>query len=67
MGLVIGVTGGAVGLILGSLRLPGLIQVLGMGPRIAAGTNLFIGFAMGASAGRDTSPGDRSTTPWRCS
>ncbi len=49
MGLVIGVTGGAVGLILGSLRLPGLIQVLGMGPRIAAGTNLFIGFAMGAS------------------
>ena len=49
MGLVIGVTGGAVGLILGSLRLPGLIRVLGMGPRIAAGTNLFIGFAMGAS------------------
>ena len=49
MGLVIGVTGGAVGLILGSLRLPGLIRVLGMDPRIAAGTNLFIGFAMGAS------------------
>ncbi len=49
MGLVIGLTGGAVGLILGSLRLPGLIRVLGMDPRIAAGTNLFIGFAMGAS------------------
>ena len=49
MGLVIGVTGGAVGLILGSLRLPGLIRVLGMDPRVAAGTNLFIGFAMGAS------------------
>ena len=49
MGLAIGVTGGAVGLILGSLRLPGLIRVLGLGPRIAAGTNLLIGFAMGAS------------------
>ena len=49
IGLVIGTIGGAVGLILGSLRLPALIRVLGLGPRIAAGTNMFIGFAMGAS------------------
>ena len=48
-GLVIGVIGGAVGLILGSLRLPTLIRALGLGPRIAAGTNMFIGFSMGAS------------------
>ena len=49
IGLAIGTIGGAVGLILGSLRLPALIRVLGLGPRIAAGTNMFIGFAMGAS------------------
>ena len=49
IGLVIGTIGGAVGLILGSLRLPALIRVLGLGPRVAAGTNMFIGFAMGAS------------------
>jgi len=48
-GLAIGVIGGAVGLILGSLRLPTLIRALGLGPRIAAGTNMFIGFSMGAS------------------
>ncbi len=49
LGLVIGSIGGAVGLILGSIRLPALIRLLGLGPRIAAGTNMFIGFAMGAS------------------
>ena len=48
IGLSIGVLGGAVGLILGSIRLPALIRILKLDPRIAAGTNLFIGFFMGA-------------------
>ena len=38
----------AVGLILGSIRLPALIRILRVDPRIAAGTNLFIGFIMGS-------------------
>jgi hypothetical protein len=45
-GLVVGLVGGAVGLILGSVRLPILIR-LRVDPRVAAGTNLVIGFFMG--------------------
>ena len=48
IGLGVGVLGGAVGLILGSIRLPALIRILRVDPRIAAGTNLFIGFIMGS-------------------
>ena len=48
IGLTVGFLGGAVGLILGSLRLPALIRILRVDPRIAAGTNLFIGFIMGS-------------------
>ena len=48
VGLGVGLLGGAVGLILGSIRLPGLIRILRADPRIAAGTNLLIGVAMGA-------------------
>jgi uncharacterized membrane protein YfcA len=48
IGLAVGLLGGAVGLILGSIRLPALIRILRVDPRIAAGTNLFIGFFMGA-------------------
>jgi len=48
MGLGVGLLGGAVGLILGSIRLPALIRVLKVDPRIAAGTNLVIGFIMGS-------------------
>ena len=43
-----GGAGLAVGLILGSIRLPALIRILRVDPRIAAGTNLFIGFIMGS-------------------
>lgn len=46
-GLIVGLVGGAVGLILGSVRLPILIR-LGIDARVAAGTNLVIGFLMGA-------------------
>ena len=49
IGLGVGLLGGAVGLILGSIRLPALIRVLRVDPRIAAGTNLFIGVLIGAS------------------
>ena len=48
IGLAVGLLGGAVGLILGSLRLPALIRILRIEPRVAAGTNLFIGFLMGS-------------------
>ena len=48
VGLGVGLLGGAVGLILGSIRLPALIRILQVDPRIAAGTNLFIGFIMGS-------------------
>ena len=48
VGLGVGLLGGAVGLILGSIRLPALIRILRVDPRIAAGSNLFIGFIMGS-------------------
>ena len=48
IGLGVGVLGGLLGLILGSIRLPAIIRVLHIDPRIAAGTNLFIGFLMGS-------------------
>ena len=48
IGFGVGVLGGAVGLILGSIRLPAMIRVLRIDPRIAAGSNLFIGFFMGS-------------------
>ena len=47
IGFGVGLLGGSVGLILGSIRLPALVRVLKVDPRIAAGTNLFIGFFMG--------------------
>ena len=49
IGMGVGILGGAVGLILGSIRLPALVRVLKVDPRIAAGTNLFIGFFMGTA------------------
>ena len=48
IGLAVGLVGGAVGLILGSIRLPAMIRILRVDPRVAAGTNLFIGFVMGS-------------------
>ena len=45
--LVIGLLGGAVGLILGGTRLPVLIRILRVDPRIAAGSSMFIGFMLG--------------------
>lgn len=42
LGFGLGLFGGAVGLVLGQLRLPAMIQILRMDPRVAAGTNLAI-------------------------
>ncbi len=48
MGIGIGVIGGAVGMVLGALRLPVLVNVLRMDPGYAAGTNNMIGVFAGA-------------------
>ena len=47
LGFIIGLFGGTVGLVLGQLRLPAMIEALRMDPRIAAGTNLTIGTMTG--------------------
>jgi uncharacterized membrane protein YfcA len=49
-GFLIGVLGGAVGVILGTLRMPALLRGVGLTARRAVGTNLVIGFALGAVA-----------------
>jgi uncharacterized membrane protein YfcA len=46
-GALIGVLGGAVGVILGTLRMPALVRSVGMDIRRAAGTNLVVGFFLG--------------------
>jgi uncharacterized protein len=48
-GTVIGVVGGAVGLILGTLRMPALLGSVGLDARRAVGTNLVVGFFLGVS------------------
>ncbi len=48
LGFTVGLVGGAVGLILGSVRLPIIIRVMKADPRIAAGSNLMIGSFLGA-------------------
>jgi uncharacterized protein len=46
-GLGIGALGGAVGVILGTLRMPTLLRGVGMDVKRAAGTNLVVGFMLG--------------------
>ena len=46
-GAVIGLLGGAVGLILGTLRLPALLKGIGLTAHTAVGTNLVVGFFLG--------------------
>ena len=48
-GLAIGAIGGAVGVILGTLRMPALVRSVGMDVRRAAGTNLVVGFFLGVA------------------
>jgi uncharacterized membrane protein YfcA len=49
-GFLIGVLGGAVGVILGTLRMPALLRGVGLTARRAVGTNLLVGFALGLFA-----------------
>jgi uncharacterized protein len=49
IGFGVGFLGGLVGLVLGSIRMPAMISVLKMEPRIAVGTNLAAASIMGAS------------------
>ncbi len=48
-GFGIGALGGAVGVILGTLRMPTLLRAVGMDVRRAAGTNLVVGFLLGVA------------------
>ena len=48
-GLGIGALGGAVGVILGTLRMPALLRGVGLDVRRAAGTNLVVGFLLGVA------------------
>jgi uncharacterized protein len=48
-GCLIGLLGGAVGLILGTLRMPALLGSVGMDAHRAVGTNLLVGFFLGIS------------------
>jgi uncharacterized membrane protein YfcA len=48
-GAVIGLLGGLVGLILGSLRMPALLRWVGEGPRLAVGTNVTVGVLVGTA------------------
>jgi uncharacterized protein len=47
VGAAIGLLGGVVGLILGSLRMPALLKLVGEVPARAAGTNVAVGFWVG--------------------
>jgi uncharacterized membrane protein YfcA len=46
-GLVIGAIGGAIGVILGTLRMPALLRAVRMPAATAVGTNLVVGFVLG--------------------
>jgi uncharacterized membrane protein YfcA len=48
-GFGIGALGGAVGVILGTLRMPTLVRAAGMDVKSAAGTNLVVGFLLGVA------------------
>ncbi|MGH3105161.1 MAG: sulfite exporter TauE/SafE family protein [Gaiellaceae bacterium] len=49
LGFVIGVVGGAAGVILGTLRMPALLRAVGLTARRAVGTNLVVGFLLGVA------------------
>ncbi len=48
-GLVVGLLGGFVGLILGALRMPALLRLVGEVPARAVGTNLVVGVLVGVA------------------
>lgn len=48
IGFGVGFLGGLVGLVLGSIRLPAMIRILGMDPKVGVGTNLAASSIIGA-------------------
>jgi uncharacterized protein len=56
-GALIGLLGGLVGLILGALRMPALLRWVGETPHRAVGTNLAVGFWVGAAGVAGHLPG----------
>jgi len=48
-GLLIGAVGGALGVILGTLRMPALLRAVGLPAAKAVGTNLVVGFFLGVA------------------
>jgi len=56
-GALIGLLGGLVGLILGALRMPALLRWVGEAPHRAVGTNLAVGFWVGAAGVAGHLPG----------
>ena len=54
---MIGVLGGLIGLILGSLRMAALLRWVGEEPHQAVGTNLVVGIAVGAAGAVGHLPG----------
>jgi uncharacterized membrane protein YfcA len=49
LGFVIGLVGGAIGVILGTLRMPALLRGVGLSAHRAVGTNLVVGFFLGVA------------------
>ena len=49
LGFAIGAVGGALGVILGTLRMPALLRAVGMPAARAVGTNLVVGFLLGVA------------------
>lgn len=56
-GAAIGLLGGLVGLILGTLRMPALLRWVGADPHTAVGTNLAVGFFVGVAGVVGHTPG----------
>jgi uncharacterized protein len=48
-GFAIGLVGGAIGVILGTLRMPALLRAVGLTAHRAVGTNLVVGFLLGVA------------------
>jgi hypothetical protein len=61
-GAIIGLLGGIVGLILGSLRMPALLRFVGEVPHRAVGTNVAVGFFVGIAGALGHLPS--STPDW---
>jgi len=59
LALLIGLLGGAVGVILGTLRMPALMRSVGLDVRRAAGTNLVVGFLLGTAGFAAHAAGER--------